>query len=140
MTARKINDKNADMDYHAVPPPDYNAGGDFKREELCQKDPQTFTMEATGASSSSGRLAATGASSSSGRRGAVNDPLNTGGSESLSWDELWRRTAHQEIRWSSKNLSASESGGTGVLREGTAQHLCKHVGKTPQTSAISQSI
>ena len=51
---------------YAVPPPDYKAGGDSKREELCQQDPQTFTTTATGASSSSGRLE------------AVKDPLHAG--------------------------------------------------------------
>ena len=35
MIARKLNDKNADMDYHAVPPPDYKAGGNSKREDVC---------------------------------------------------------------------------------------------------------
>ena len=38
MIAKKINDENADMDYHAVPPPEYQAGGDSKREDLCQQD------------------------------------------------------------------------------------------------------
>ena len=27
------------MDYHAVHPPNYKAGGDSKREDLCQQDP-----------------------------------------------------------------------------------------------------
>ena len=49
MVARKIDRKSADMNYHAVPPPDYNAGGHSKREELCQQDPHTFTMSVTGA-------------------------------------------------------------------------------------------
>ena len=59
----KIDDKNADMDYHAVLPPDNKAGGDSKREELCQQDLQTITISATGASSSSEQTEATGASS-----------------------------------------------------------------------------
>ena len=33
MIARKLNDKNVDMDYHLVLPPDYKAGGDSKREK-----------------------------------------------------------------------------------------------------------
>ena len=74
MIARKTNDKNADMDYHAVPPPDYGAGRDSKREELCHRDPQTFTITATGGQSSSGRLEAIGAASRSGRPEAVKDP------------------------------------------------------------------
>ena len=53
--ARKSNDKNADMDNHVVLPPDYKAGGDSKREELCQQEPQTFTKTTTGEASSSGR-------------------------------------------------------------------------------------
>ena len=44
---------NDDMDYHAVPPPDCKAVGDSKREELCQQDPQTFTIMAFGVVSSS---------------------------------------------------------------------------------------
>ena len=67
-----INDKKADMDYHAIPPPD------FKRDELCQQDPHTFTLPTTGTSSSSRQLEATGASSKSGQPGAMRDPLNTG--------------------------------------------------------------
>ena len=39
MIARRLNDKNADTDNRAVLPPDYKAGGDSKREELCQQDP-----------------------------------------------------------------------------------------------------
>ena len=39
---------------HAVSPSD-NDGGDSKREELCQQDPEQFTIIVTGASSSSGR-------------------------------------------------------------------------------------
>ena len=41
MIARTIGDKKSDMDYHAVPPPDYIAGGDSKRQELCQENPST---------------------------------------------------------------------------------------------------
>ena len=37
MTARKINDKNASMDHHAVPPPEYQAGGHSKRETCVSK-------------------------------------------------------------------------------------------------------
>ena len=66
MIARMTNEKNAGLDYHAVPPPGYKARGDSEREELCQQDPQQFTVTTTGASSSSGRLEATGDPSSSG--------------------------------------------------------------------------
>ena len=59
-----MNEKNADMDYHALLPPDYKAGGESKREELCQPDPQNITITATGVASSSGR------------REATRDPLN----------------------------------------------------------------
>ena len=58
MIARRSNDKNADMDCHAVPPPDYKAEGGSKREELCQQDLKTITITATAASSTSGRLEA----------------------------------------------------------------------------------
>ena len=37
-TARKSNDKNADKDYHAVLSPEYQAGGDSKRENMCRQD------------------------------------------------------------------------------------------------------
>ena len=53
MIARRINDKNADMDYYAVPPPEYQVAGDSKRENLCQPDSERFTMTTTGASSCS---------------------------------------------------------------------------------------
>ena len=66
MIARLVTDKTGDLDYHAASPPDYKAGGDSNREELCQRNPQQFTMTATGASSSSGRPDAIGDTSSSG--------------------------------------------------------------------------
>ena len=65
------------MDHHAVLPSDFQAGGDSKREELCQQDPQPLTITAAGASSSLVRVEAAGASSS-GRSGAVKGPPNTG--------------------------------------------------------------
>ena len=65
MITRKLNDKNADVDYHAAHPPGYKAGGDSKREELCQEDPEQLTITATGASSS-------------GRPKVVRDPFNGG--------------------------------------------------------------
>ena len=64
-----INDKSADIDCHAVHPPEYWAGGDSKREDLC------YTVTTNGASSF-GHLEAAGASSS-GRRVATEDPSNT---------------------------------------------------------------
>ena len=75
--ARRINE-SADVDYHAVPPPDYKAGGDTKREGLCQQNPETFTKTATGELSSSGRLEATGSASSSRRPGPVKNPCTIG--------------------------------------------------------------
>ena len=38
MIARIINNENAKVDYHAVLPPECQAGGDSQREELCQPD------------------------------------------------------------------------------------------------------
>ena len=61
--ARGTNDKHADMDYHAVPPPDYKAGGDSKREGQRQQDSERVSKTTPGASSS-GQLEAAGASSS----------------------------------------------------------------------------
>ena len=43
--ANKIYDKNADMDDHAVPPHEYRARGDSKREDMCQQDSQRFTIQ-----------------------------------------------------------------------------------------------
>ena len=40
MIARRSNEKNADMDHHAVPPPDYKAESGSKREKLCQQNYQ----------------------------------------------------------------------------------------------------
>ena len=54
MIARRINDKIADMDYHAVPPPDHRAGW-ARRLWSARSSNQTFTRTATGGSSSSGR-------------------------------------------------------------------------------------
>ena len=75
--ARKLNDKNASVDYRAVPPPDNEAGGDYKREDPCQQDSQRSSTTASGASSS-GRLEPTGVTSSARRPGTMRDPLNTG--------------------------------------------------------------
>ena len=36
MIAKDIYDKNADVDYHATPPPDNRAGGDSKRDNQCR--------------------------------------------------------------------------------------------------------
>ena len=50
--ARKMSDKNADMDYHAVLPPEYQAGGDSKRENLCRQDSGRVNKTTLGPSSS----------------------------------------------------------------------------------------
>ena len=47
MVARRLHDKNADMDCHAVLPPEYQAGGNSMREELCQQDPPKIIVVAT---------------------------------------------------------------------------------------------
>ena len=74
MIARIINDKNGDMDCHAVPPPQCRAGGDSKREDLCQHDSERVNTTASGATSS-GQLEAAGVSSS-GRLVAAEDPAS----------------------------------------------------------------
>ena len=82
------------MDYHAVSPPDYEAGGDSNPGEMCQQDPKQFTftttaapssrrLGATEAASTSRRLDATRAASSSGRPEATRDPLNMSIRESV---------------------------------------------------------
>ena len=48
MIARKMFDKNATWTiYHAVPPPEYQAGGVSKRENLCQQDSERVTRIVT---------------------------------------------------------------------------------------------
>ena len=61
--SEEVNNKNADMDCHAVPAPAHQAGGDSMREDPCQQDPQRVTRTTPGASSS-GQLEEAGASSS----------------------------------------------------------------------------
>ena len=51
------------MDFHAVPPPEYQAGCDSMRENLCQRDSERVNRTTPGASSS-GQLDTPGASSS----------------------------------------------------------------------------
>ena len=72
MMARKINDKNADMDYHAVPPPEIRGAGFSKCQDLCQQDSERVSRMTPG-TSSSGQLEAAGASSSR-RPVATEDP------------------------------------------------------------------
>ena len=52
LSARKISDKNADMDYHAILLPQYQAGRDSKRENLCQQDSERANKTTPGTSSS----------------------------------------------------------------------------------------
>ena len=68
MVARKTDDKDADTDHHAVPPPAYQAGVDSKREKLVsararksqQNDARSIKLRATGCDWSSIKLQATG--------------------------------------------------------------------------------
>ena len=43
-SAKQNPDNNADMDCHAVLPTENKAGGDSKREEVCQQDSKQFTI------------------------------------------------------------------------------------------------
>ena len=43
MIARKFRCKNAHVDCHAVSPPEYQAGGDSKREDVCQQVSERVT-------------------------------------------------------------------------------------------------
>ena len=52
LSARKFSDKNADMDYHAIFLPQHQAGGDSKRENLCQQDSERANKTTPGTSSS----------------------------------------------------------------------------------------
>ena len=125
LIARKLNDKNADMDYHVVPPTDYKAGGDSKREELCEQDPEQFTITATGASSFPGRLEATGAASSSGRPKGERDPSNAGDGKVYTQTNTGGEQHIRKFDDPAKKLQALEPGGTSILHDGVAQHLCK---------------
>ena len=69
-----MNEKNADMDDHAVPPPQYQPGGDSKSENLCQQD-SIRVSKVTLRASSSRQLEAAGVSSS-GLLVATEDPSN----------------------------------------------------------------
>ena len=96
--ARKLNDKNADMYYHAVLPPCYKAGADSKREELCQQDTETIhhngdcsiiELQVDGSVLNSIKLSATGSRERSVKRWRRG---------SLSSEEHWWRISHQKIR------------------------------------------
>ena len=52
LSARKFSDKNADMDYPAILLPQYQAGRDSKRENLCQQDSERANKTTPGTSSS----------------------------------------------------------------------------------------
>ena len=81
-------EKNADMDYRAVPPPEYQAGGDSKREDLCQQDSDRVIRTTPGASSS-GQLEAAGVSSS--RRPVATEEPSTKKNVHLHPDTEWRK-------------------------------------------------
>ena len=71
-------DKTADMYHHAARPPEYQAGGDSKRESLCQQDSQRVTRKTTGASNI-GRPVATEDSSSEKKVNPNNDGKSASG-------------------------------------------------------------
>ena len=78
--ARKLNDKSADMDCHAVPAPDCKAGGDSMREELCRQDLQQLIHHSGDWSSS--KLRATGSHERSANAGEGKVPqANTDGEQ-----------------------------------------------------------
>ena len=124
MIARKLDDMNADMDCYAVPPPGCKAGGDSKREELCQQDPSSFSTTATGAASSSGRPEATGAASSSGRPEATRDQLNAG--EGIFFRGTCLRTLHQSHQKRFEPQKEEQDFRTRVLHS-----ICATFGKDP---------
>ena len=110
--ARKISDKNADMDYHAVLPPEYQAWGHSKREKRVsarfwmsqQNNARSIKLRATGSGRSS-ELRATGCC----RR-------------SFKWNErsssskYWRRGIHQDVRPSCKEFQAADWGGARIAQ------------------------
>ena len=96
------------MNHDAVPPAEYQAGGDSRRENLCQHERVNQT---TRRASSSTQLEAAGPSSS-GRLVAAEDPSNekeSSSSSKNSWGEI-----HQEVRRSCKEVRAPERGGARI--------------------------
>ena len=126
------------MDCYAVPPPDYKAGSDSKRDERCQQGPSQCTITATGASSRSGRPQAIAAVSSSRRSAATKDPFNAGEGKVV----LQRNTdGERYIRKfdDPEKLQASKPGGMRILHDGVAQHYVQNLRRTTQIFVIFRS-
>ena len=117
MIAREIDDESADMDNHAVPPPEYQAGGDSKRENLCQQYSERVTWTTPGASSS-GQLEAAGASSS-GRLVATEDP------SSEKKVHLHPNDDGRNTSGSSGSCTQFQAGGARILQSSIGQYMCK---------------
>ena len=103
MIAKKKNDKNADTDYHTVPPPEYRTGGDSEREDSYSQILKKNTMTATEAPSS-GLLEVAVASWSSGRGKCViiltlMEKITSGSSM------IWRRISSHRARRSTNFYS-----------------------------------
>ena len=99
----KISEKNANVVCHAVLPPEYQAGGDSKREDLCWPDSERSNEH----DARSIKLPASGGSSS-GRPVATEDPSREKSPSSLQY--RWR-TIHQEVQRSCKHFQTAERGG-----------------------------
>ena len=124
MIARKINGKNAGMGHHALSAPDYKAGGDTKREDLCQQDPQQFKKNGCW---SIMKLRATGSYVTQWWR------------ESSPSGKHWWRNLHQVIRWSCKEFNATGRGGARVLQAKYWTVFVPDLVKIPPTFKISRS-
>ena len=105
--ARKVSDKNADMDHHAALPPTCQAGGDSRRGNLCQHERVNKT---TPGPSSAGQLEAAGPSSS--RRLVAAEDL--GLKRKFIFIQILVKEIHQEVRRSCKEFRAAERGGARI--------------------------
>ena len=117
---RKVSDKNADMDYHAVAPPEYRAGGDSKRENLCQQDSQRVNMTTTGTSSSR-QLETAGASS---KRLVATDELSSEKRVHLH-PNIDGEKYIRKLDEPAKNLKSAERGGARILQSSIEHYMCQ---------------
>ena len=112
MIARRSNEKNAGMDYHAVPPPDYKAEGGSKREELCQQDLRNNHHKSDW---SIINLWATGCRERSVKRWRRR--------KFILRRTLMENNTSEKFDDPAKSFSASETAGPGIPHDGVAQHL-----------------
>ena len=120
MIARKISDQNADMDYHAALPPEYQAWGHSKRETCVSKILNESTKQRQEHQARgnwkrwSSELRATGCCRRSFKW-----------KERSSSSKYWRRGIHKEVRPSCKEFQAADWGGARIAQSSIEQYMCK---------------